>query len=96
MSGFTDRSLIAPTTVEERQRKLTLTCWLLRSEDKSVLVRDAAGVEAWLARSLITIEGDLSVVTITLPAWLAAEKGLRAFAEESGPDLFNPGGLNHD
>lgn len=61
---------------------------LVRSKDKSVLVRDEAGAEAWLARSLIKIEDSALATQITLPTWLAIEKGLRAASSAGQKTLF--------
>lgn len=85
--GFTDRSGLTER-IADGQREVVIVCELVQPRERSILVRDSAGVEAWLARKLVSIEGDLNTIRITLPAWLAAEKGLSATAEASQKSLF--------
>lgn len=94
--GFTDHSDLAAT---DRNRPVVVVCRLMTARDKSLLVVDGAGVSAWLARSLILKSedgggGDGGAFTrgtrlrLTLPAWLAEEKGLSVQPGEGQGDLF--------
>lgn len=49
-----------------------------RRTKKAILIRDRSGIEAWLPKSQINCsDPDLyGEVTIDLPKWLAAKKGL--------------------
>lgn len=57
---------------------IDLTVQLHHETEKAVLVSDTADPKdaVWIARSLIEIEPDGATHTITLPEWLAKEKGL--------------------
>ena len=52
-----------------------VTVTLKRETDKAVLV-DHGGDECWLPKSLIEIEQDGKAHIVTLPEWLAQEKGM--------------------
>lgn len=91
-SGFTDRSGLEPLPAPgggDPRRPVVLYCRLVEARAKSLCVFDAAGVTAWLPRSLIRVEeagGALAAMTpgqqlrITLPAWKAEEAGLSPVA----------------
>lgn len=52
---------------------------LVRPSEAAWLVRDGHGTEGWLPRSQVDFPDGVvagSVVTVTVPNWLAEEKGL--------------------
>ncbi len=51
---------------------------LVAETERAVLVRDADGVQVWLAKSLVTsVSGEVgSYGTIEIPSWLAEREGL--------------------
>ena len=77
--------------------RLTLVVNLVEERTKAVLVsllNDGPAVTAWLARALIEVEPTKGLgphgvtVRITLPRWLAEEKGLAARAGKGQGRLF--------
>jgi hypothetical protein len=87
--GFTDRSWLVPTDTEERQRPVLVACRVLERREKAVLVQEPSGGTAWLPRSEIRVEPSAGgLVRITMPTWLAIEKGLTAEAGVGQGRLF--------
>ena len=87
--GFTDRSGLPPKTeFADRDKPVVMVVGLVRETKDAVLVRDTAGVEAWLARKHLTIEDGISKLRITLPIWLAIDKGLRVPVDDDQKTLF--------
>lgn len=63
-------------TVSGRSDLIDLAGELRRETEKAVLFFDG-GREAWLPKSMVEIErGARGLVTVTLPEWLAKDKGL--------------------
>jgi len=58
---------------------VTLMGALMRETEKALQVK-FGNVQAWLPRSKVSTVGDADNLTVTMPAWLAAEKGLSAAA----------------
>ena len=59
--------------------KITLSLMLLRQTDLAVLVEDEDQTQAWLPKSQIEIEDQLTpgdVVDVVLPTWLAQQSDL--------------------
>lgn len=75
--GFTDRNGLMPETQIDRLKPVTLTLELVKPTAAALLVRDGAGAEVWLPRKHISIDDGIRTVRVTLPTWLAIEKGLR-------------------
>ena len=92
MTGFTDRSDLQPETKEERLKPIVLVLDVIDDRRiKSVCVADPADrrITAWLPRAQITMERPvLGRVRITLPTWLAIDRGLMAVASRDQKTLF--------
>ena len=61
------------------QRIIDIECFKHAETDKAILISDNGDEEhaVWLPKSQIEIEGDQDdILTVTLPEWLAMEKGL--------------------
>lgn len=86
--GFTDR---ADLPTPDRNRKVVVRCRLMQARVKSIWIVDGAGVEAWLPRREISIEGEVRVgqdLRVTLPAWRAEQKRLTHTVGEGQGSLF--------
>jgi hypothetical protein len=86
--GFTDRSGVPDPVAEDPWKRVAIDCQFVRGTAAAVLVRDGAGVEAWLSRKHIIIDDRLGSLHITMPAWLARDKGLHAEAGAGQRTLF--------
>lgn len=92
--GFTDRGGLGRATeaAGDPKRLVQIFCRRVSERPAALLVCErGTGITAWLPRSQITVESggvsepaDLAdigeTLRITLPAWLAVEKGLVSFA----------------
>jgi hypothetical protein len=61
-----------------RRTLIDLSVIIVRRTEKAVLVKDAEGAKpVWLPLAQVEVEGEVGAVgEITLPEWLAQEKGL--------------------
>jgi hypothetical protein len=78
--GFTDRTGLQPETRIDRLKPVELELTRIKATDKAVLVEDGAGAQSWLPRKHIAKleEGMFGAIRVTIPTWLAIEKGLRS------------------
>jgi|EndMetStandDraft_2_1072991.scaffolds.fasta_scaffold01020_12 hypothetical protein len=85
MTGFTDRSLLQPTTRAERMKPVTLRLRIIERRVKSVLVAELnSAVTYWLPLAEIRIEEAALEASVTMPTWLAVEKGLNVSGAAPG------------
>jgi hypothetical protein len=88
--GFTDRSNLQPDTKLDRLKPVELDCTLVKEKPLAILVEDESGSQAWLPLKYVTKrqDGMFGALRITIPTWLAIEKGLRAEAGKGQGRLF--------
>lgn len=77
--GFTDRGDLQPETRLARTAPIEAVFTRLKATDKAIMVKDSAGATAWLPRKHLSKieEGAFGEIRLTLPTWLAIDKGLR-------------------
>jgi hypothetical protein len=89
-TGFTDRSGLEPATRVARTAPIEAVFTRLKSTDKAIMVKDSTGATAWLPRKHLgqIEEGLFGEIRLTLPTWLAIEKGLRTAPVAGQQSLF--------
>lgn len=86
--GFSDRTDVPSPRGEDRTRQVVVLCTLMKMEDAAVLVSTGVG-SVWLPRSQVAIErGMFGALRVTLPAWLARDKGLVGEPADGQGSLF--------
>ena len=92
MTGFTDREFLQPADKAERFKQVKMTLLVLDDgRVKSVLVGDPneMTITAWLPRASITIERAVGGrATVTMPNWLAIDRGLAGVPGRGQGGLF--------
>lgn len=85
MVGFTNRGDLQPEDLEGRKRPFKVNCRIIERRTKAILIAEiGTATTVWLPRSEITLEETLTSATVTLPTWLAIEKGLNTWGGAPG------------